>query len=68
MAPEGWYVVLAVGDGESRWPELPLGRSRRQLVQKDTYKAVSYHFLSLSTAEIAGSWCDSMQCLASVPS
>lgn len=55
MSPEGWHVVLAVGDGASGWPEMPLGRSGKQSVWRDAYKAVSYHFLSLSTAEIAGS-------------
>lgn len=54
MAPEVWHAVLAVGDGETGWPELHLGWSRKQLVQMDAYKAISYHFLSLSTAEIAG--------------
>lgn len=39
-----------------------------QLVQSDASKAVSYQFLSLSTAEIAGLWRDSVQCLALVPS
>lgn len=68
MAWEEWNVVLAVGNGISGWPELPLGKSRMQLVRGDASKAVSYPFLSLSTAEIAGLWRDSVQCLALVPS
>lgn len=65
---EEWHIVLAVGNGISGWPELPLGRNTMQLVLSDASKAVSYQFLSLSTAEIAGLWRDSVQCLALVPS
>lgn len=68
MGWEEWHVVLAVGNGISGWPELPLGRSRVQLVQSGASKAVPYQFLSLSTAEIAGLWRESVQCLALVPS
>lgn len=68
VAWEEWNVVLAVGSGISGWPELPLGRSRMHLVRGDASKAASYQFLSLSTAEIAGLWRDSVQCLALLPS
>lgn len=68
MAWGEWRVVLAVGNGISGWPELPLGRSRMHLLRSDASKAVSYQFLSLSTAEVAGLCRDSVQCLALVPS